>query len=176
LGLHLLHLPELVLEKLPLGDILGHADDSEQGPGSIAHREGPIMDPADAAVGPQDPELLVVGPAPLLIAPCFLDAHIVVLVDRIKADVVSCVGALARQAPDFLIGRAHIHDPAPIRIDDPEHLVDVFDYLPELRLALTQRLHGPLPLGDLPAQGTVRGMEFLGALLDPAVKFVVKLP
>jgi isocitrate dehydrogenase (NAD+) len=51
-GLHLLRLPELLLQAALVGDVDGGADDAEHLAGGVGDREGTVADPTFPTVGP----------------------------------------------------------------------------------------------------------------------------
>ena len=139
-GLHFLRLPKLLLHCAVVRDVLGRADDAVDAAGLVVDWKRAVANPAHGAVGPRDAVRFVVVAARLLRHRRPSHALPIFRMNALQPRVRLRVEALARAAPDRFVTRADVEHPVlfGVDVDHPKDLADVFDHLPELRLAVAQ--------------------------------------
>ena len=141
-GLHLLRLPELVLEPVPRGDVGGDGGVADDG---ARPRRGPAT--STSQIQRSSPFGCTIRKSSSIVprrcaVELLEDAGAVVGVDRRRPGQRVGVRRAERPAPQPLVRRADVEHLGRLRGDEEEDVGDRLGELPEARLALAQRLLG----------------------------------
>jgi hypothetical protein len=130
-----------------LGHVLGHSCHDGAVLLRLAQRQGPVVDPADRAVRPDDPVLDVVAAQVALEG---LDhALAIVRMDGVDERRRVAEERVQRAAPDLLVGAAGVVELAAVRILDPEDGAYVLGDVAEALLGLLEAARHLERLGDV---------------------------
>ena len=144
-GFHLLRLPELLFELLPLGDVPRDAAGTYDTPLVVAGPRGAEDDMAQRAIRPQQPEFLPElrrlpidkrGVLPL-------DARLVVRMDRTHPETRVAIVRVRGISPDLLDRRTDVHDARRVVPEEPEHVLALFGKPRKAELEFPSRAFGP---------------------------------
>ena len=125
-----------LLGMFALSNVLGDPSDPSEGTCLIVHREAPVAEPAQRAIGADDPKFLVVPARGDLAEEGRLDPWPILGVNGLDPFHKVSVQGLGTPSHDLFIGRADVVQAALLGVRDPEDVAHRGSELPKARLAL----------------------------------------